>query len=286
MSTIIQTTKRQIEILSYILDSPGKYSPIDIEDQFKISKATTERALQQLRSWGIDVHSVRGKLRIDQPISVKRSIELLSIYISHAISESPYHKSLTLLYAQLKEKAFNIIITLSKAIDQSKAVRFTYTNPETSKAELRKIYPYGLSLLGKRWLLAGYLPDRQEMRHYSIENISDPTIIEETFKPKKDFSLAKFYEDVWGRWKEDKKYTVKIWFDPALQHLITTKVWHTNQKIQKQKDGSIIFEARVSGLYEIMNWVLPWGKYAKVLEPAKLVEMIKKHVDEIQFIYK
>lgn len=286
MPTIIQTTKRQVEILSSILSKPGEYSPVDLELQFNVSKATMERDLQQLRSWGIDVHSIRGKLHIDKPIPVKRSVELLSLYVSLSASESPYHKSLTLLYTQLKEEAFNIFVTLSRAIERSKAVRFTYVNPETSKEQLRKIYPYGISLLGKRWVLAGYLPDRKEMRHFSMENISAPTMLNETFKPKGDFSLAKFYEDVWGRWKDEKEYAVKIWFDPTLQHLMTTKVWHTHQKIRKQKDGSIIFEARVSGLYEIMNWVLPWGKYARVLEPAALVDMIKKHIEEMTSVYR
>ena len=45
MPNIIQTTKRQIEILSLIQEYPGKYSVIDLEDKLNIGKATVERDL-------------------------------------------------------------------------------------------------------------------------------------------------------------------------------------------------------------------------------------------------
>jgi predicted DNA-binding transcriptional regulator YafY len=47
------------------------------------------------------------------------------------------------------------------------------------------------------------------------------------------------------------------------------------QKIREQKDGSVIFEAEVSGTDEVKFWVMSWGSMALVLEPASLREEIR-----------
>jgi predicted DNA-binding transcriptional regulator YafY len=41
-----------------------------------------------------------------------------------------------------------------------------------------------------------------------------------------------------------------------------------------QKDGSIVFEARVAGTDEIKFWVLSWGSKAQVLSPVSLRDEI------------
>jgi predicted DNA-binding transcriptional regulator YafY len=281
MPNIIQTTKRQIEILSLIQEYPGKYSVIDLEDKLNIGKATVERDLQQLRSWGVAVHSVRGKLQLEQVIPERKFVELLSMYIAFSSSQSIFHKSLVLAFKRLKENTLSTFVKLNRAIENNLALKFTYTNVEANRLEKRSINPYGITLLGKRWLLLGYDDKAKQLRHYLIENISELELTDKKFKPDKDFDIAKYYENVWGRWHHEKMYNVKIWFDPKVTNVILNRYWHTNQKVRKQKDGSVIFEAKVSGLYEITNWILPWGKLARVIGPKELKDRVNKIALEI-----
>ena len=52
------------------------------------------------------------------------------------------------------------------------------------------------------------------------------------------------------------------------------KIWHHTQKIEPQKDGSIIFSAEVAGAEEVKHWVMSWGINAEVIEPKFLREEI------------
>ena len=48
-----------------------------------------------------------------------------------------------------------------------------------------------------------------------------------------------------------------------------------SQKTKRNDDGSLELTFRVAGLDEIKRWVLSFGPEVRVLEPAKLKEMIR-----------
>ncbi len=281
MANIIKTTKRQIEILTLVLQNPNMYNIMDIEGLFSIKRATVERDMLQIRSWGIDLHSIRGNFCVVTPVTPQKYVELLSMYIAFSSSQSVFHKSLALIHKSLKDKSLSTFIIINKAIDESIVMQFTYYNLQSNKKEQRTINPYGLTLIGKRWLLLGYVNEYKQIRHYLVENISDPVLLNKHFRLDRKFDLAKYYENTWGRWHSEKTQNVKIWFDKSVAHIVENRYWHVNQKVKKQKDGSVIFEANVSGLNEITNWILPWGKLAKVIEPEELSKRVKKIAEEI-----
>ena len=68
---------------------------------------------------------------------------------------------------------------------------------------------------------------------------------------------------------------IKVWFDKDIAGYISEKVWHSSQRIHEQIDGSVIFEAEVSGTDEVKFWVMSWGSKALVLEPEFLREEIR-----------
>jgi hypothetical protein len=55
-----------------------------------------------------------------------------------------------------------------------------------------------------------------------------------------------------------KPQNVKIRFAAEVAGYISEKIWHKTQKIKPQKDGSLIFEARVAGTDEIKFWLMSW----------------------------
>jgi predicted DNA-binding transcriptional regulator YafY len=66
------------------------------------------------------------------------------------------------------------------------------------------------------------------------------------------------------------------------------RIWHHTQKIEPQKDGSVIFSAEVAGVEEVKHWVLSWGKNAEVIAPdflryeitSELRATLKKYLDK------
>ena len=58
------------------------------------------------------------------------------------------------------------------------------------------------------------------------------------------------------------------------------RIWHHSQKIEPQKDGSIVFSAEVAGTEEVKHWVLSYGNKAEVLQPQYLREEIANELIE------
>ncbi len=274
MANIINATKRQIEILSLILQEPNTHSIADIEVRFKISNATAERDVLQLRSWGIAIHSKRGKLQLEKSFSLQQQRDALAMYVAFSSPKSVLQKSLSLLCEQMQENALPAFVTITKAIDARNVLKFSHYNVLDDKTETRTLNPYGITLLGQRWVVVGFAIEHKELRHYAIENMSNIKLLEQQFKPDKQFDLAKYYENVFGVWHYNKIFDVKIQFEKSVAHIIQNRKWHTNQKVKLQKDGSVIMEATVTSLHEIASWIMPWGKLANVIEPEVLKEKI------------
>ncbi|MBS4028290.1 MAG: WYL domain-containing transcriptional regulator [Ignavibacteriales bacterium] len=274
MANIITATKRQVEILSLITQEPNKHSIVDIEARFNISNATAERDLLQLRSWGIAIHSIRGKLQLEKPLSLSQYRDALAMYVAFSSPKSVLQKSLTLLCEQMEENALPAFVTITKAIESRRVLKFSHYNIWEDKKETRTLNPYGISLLGQRWVVVGYANEHSELRHYAIESMTKIKLLEQTFTLSPQFNVAKYYENVFGVWHYKKTFDVKIQFDKSVAHIIQNRRWHTNQILKPQNDGSLIMEATVTSLHEMASWIMPWGKLAKVIEPKELKEKI------------
>jgi predicted DNA-binding transcriptional regulator YafY len=95
----------------------------------------------------------------------------------------------------------------------------------------------------------------------------------ETFEVPKDFDLEEFLGSSFGVYQGEPT-TVRIRFSQEVAGYIREKIWHDNQKLDPQEDGSLLFEAVVTGTEESKYWILGWRSHAQVLEPESLKEEI------------
>jgi predicted DNA-binding transcriptional regulator YafY len=51
------------------------------------------------------------------------------------------------------------------------------------------------------------------------------------------------------------------------------------------EDGSLEFRAKVSGLSEIVWWILGYGDQAEVLQPAKLRRLVAQRAENLVALY-
>jgi predicted DNA-binding transcriptional regulator YafY len=74
---------------------------------------------------------------------------------------------------------------------------------------------------------------------------------------------------------------VKIWFSASQARYIRERQWAQEQKITKQKDGSIVLWMKTSGWYDVKKWVLSFGAEACLLEPKHLQDKIRNEVEKM-----
>lgn len=114
---------------------------------------------------------------------------------------------------------------------------------------------------------------RRDIRVFALDRIRTLTVTDEPFEMPEDFRAEDFMRTSFGVFN-GKPQRVRIRFAADVAGYIREKNWHASQKILPQKDGSILFEARVAGTDEIKFWVLSWGAKAQVLLPKSLRDEI------------
>jgi predicted DNA-binding transcriptional regulator YafY len=72
---------------------------------------------------------------------------------------------------------------------------------------------------------------------------------------------------------------------PPTSDYIAERVWHTEQKITRLEDKSIILEMPANSLSEMKKFVLSYGAKVKVLEPGELVEETTKEIMSLYKVY-
>ena len=96
----------------------------------------------------------------------------------------------------------------------------------------------------------------------------------ETITETRDFNIDDFMKSSFGVFHGEPVY-IEIRFAADIADYIKEKVWHETQRIEPQRDGSIIFSAQVAGTEEIKFWILKWGAKARVLAPESLRDEIR-----------
>ena len=99
----------------------------------------------------------------------------------------------------------------------------------------------------------------------------------ERFEPPEDFSIERYFENSWGVYK-GKLTKFKVKFTGQAAVIVKTSKHQPYEEIKEQPDGSIIYEATVSGREEFIRWVLGFGPEAELLEPLSARQEIKRIV--------
>lgn len=147
------------------------------------------------------------------------------------------------------------------------------------------VRPYRLTFIGRGWYIVGYSELHNQVRSFKLDRISSIRLTGESFEPDPDFDLARHFGNAWQMIRDGQEHDVRIRFSPRVAGNVEEVLWHHTQQTRRQPDGSLIFEARVDGLREILWWVLGYGKEAVVEQPLELRTMIREHVQEMSREY-
>jgi len=316
---------RQWKIIQSLISSRLGKSVSDLSENLDCHTRTVYRDLEALQAAGFPVYTniVGGKSMWSFLETARHSIpipfsltELMALYFSRgmmgALKDTVFYDSLESLFAKIKttltpayidyleqiEKSLavrakpykqygklrGIIGTVSEAAIQKKVVEIVYYTMSRKRETRRKVAPYKIWFFDGTFYLIGNCGLRHDVRIFALDRIKTIQHTDETFEMPDDFNIDDFMKSSFGVF-HGEPVLVRIWFAADIAEYIREKTWHETQKIETQKDGSIIFEAEVAGTKEIEFWVLKWGAKAKVLAPESLRDEIRSEVEAMREIY-
>jgi len=135
-------------------------------------------------------------------------------------------------------------------------------------------YPYCLFFNQRAWYTIGYHCRRGALRCLKLNRFTAVRVAQTSFEVPKSFSLKSYLGNAWRMIPGDRDYSVELYFDAAFAPTIADTQWHETQQIERLDDGAILFRCQVSGLDEIVWWVLSMGPHCVVRKPRELADRV------------
>ena len=306
---------RQWKIIQTLISSRMGKSAADIARDLKCHPRTVFRDLDALQSAGFPMYTERidGKSLWSLLDTVKHHFpipfnltELMALHFSRDVLKvlegTIFYDSLESLFQKVRttlppesrkyleqismslgsrprpykqyEKFKEIIHQVNEAVIQRKVIDIVYYTMSRRRMTKRKVAPYQVWFYDGSFYLIGQCSLANEIRIFALDRIKMLHITDETFDIPSDFDFDALMNKSFGVF-QGPAVKIKVWFDKEIAGYISEKVWHSSQRIHEQIDGSVIFEAEVSGTDEVKFWVMSWGSKALVLEPESLREEIR-----------
>lgn len=280
----------------------------DIADRVAMSVRTVYRDLKALDEelqmpvwaedgvWGIDESKVflpPLKLTLSEAMAVVLSARLMVRYADKydpdlAAAFEKLEKGLPAPLAEHVERtldglskaprdpAFNTNVRLlTRAWAERRVVTIDYEPAHREAGAARRqatVRPYLLepSLQTHALYLIGFDEAKAAVRTFKIERIRTAALTPRTFEPPDPAATTSALRAAWDIIADQEPVKVQLRFSPTVAGRVQEATWHPTQKIEDEADGSMRWEATVSGTIEIRLWILSWGDDVEVLAPAAL----------------
>ena len=175
-----------------------------------------------------------------------------------------------------RDAAFNANVRLlTKAWAERRVVTIDYEPAHREAGAARRqatVRPYLLepSLQTHALYLIGFDEAKAAIRTFKIERIRTAVLTPRTFEPPDPAATTSALRAAWDIIADQEPVKVQLRFSPTVAGRVQEATWHPTQKVEDEVDGSLHWEATVSGTIEIRLWILSWGDDVEVLAPATL----------------
>jgi len=176
------------------------------------------------------------------------------------------------------------------ALRRSKRIEFDYVRLyDGTDSRQRQLEPYGLVCRQGTWYVVGRDVDKGEKRVFRIDQIVRLSVVENsTYSVPAGFSMQEAYGNAWGVWTEagaGQLEQVVIRVDAGMAAKFRTTRYHDSQQLVSNADGSTEILFNVTGVEEMVPWLITWGKTIEVLQPDWLRGAVAATARDIAAVY-
>lgn len=193
--------------------------------------------------------------------------------------------SLRLVGGNLREQPEQIemLRSLRRAVLERRRVRFHYhtrhARPGEVAEQMRKADPYGLVYLGESWYLVAYCHLRLARRFFRLERLNALELLDVTFERPVDFDMGPDTFDVTDR------RTIRAVFAPEIMRWVREARSFYAVAEEETSEGLLVtFLVRQEE--ELVQWLLGWGRHARVIEPESLRQHLADEAEAIARHYR
>jgi predicted DNA-binding transcriptional regulator YafY len=288
----------------------------ELAEIFDVSVRTIYRDLEAINQAGIPIVTMQGAgggvgimdsyridrniLRDDEIVAILRALKGLTttlldestkVTIDKIASLAPKYK-----VAALREKTSRVVIDFSgwgrdnderqklsivkRCLDELSALSCCYTaaNGQDTK---RIIEPVQLYFKARNWYVYAYCRLRQQYRFFKVSRMQELVPLKQTFAPHPPFAETETKDWEEGQAAQMVKLVLK--FAPEARGRIIE--WFPEESIKQAEDCSYVTVAYPEDEW-VYNYILGFGPYVEVIEPAHMRRIIKERAAAVAAMYK
>jgi predicted DNA-binding transcriptional regulator YafY len=164
------------------------------------------------------------------------------------------------------------LATMQLAIRERLVAHIRYHSYSQDETTEREVEPHGLYYFNGAWYVRGYCRLRQEMRDFRLGRIETIHLTEDAFELREIPVSAPA-----GTW-----ITARVRFDGNVVRWVHERQHYGFREERAVPGGDdVVMTYEVSGVVELVPWLLQWGAAAVPLEPAELRDAIRREAGRI-----
>ena len=202
----------------------------------------------------------------------------------HVSSMRHKRKPVILLEKNDDLRGLKYIEPLYKAIIAKTPVKIIYKSFKSRDMQKFIFSPYFLKEFRNRWFVYGWKKGAGMIFNLALDRIHEMGAASgEEYQENTVIDPDTFFDNLIGVTKNinDKAHKVRFWAAPGQVPYIETKPLHKSQfVVQRNEDGSAIFQMEVVLNYELEKDLLGFGEGVRVLSPRLLVHNMSKRLTQ------
>lgn len=157
-------------------------------------------------------------------------------------------------------------------------VSFLYVSGREAAPSPRLVEPYGVLSGPRRYLVGGPTDAPGTVRKYRLDKIQGLKATGIRFERPAGFDLHAYAARGFGAFVSDHEHGEVVWrFSPEAAERAREWVFHPDQQIRDEEDGSLLVSFHASGHVEMCWHLYAWGDKVEVLAPDALRRLVADH---------
>ena len=220
-----------------------------------------------------------GRLAEETGLRDLPEIKQLEMRLSSMVGQEYAHlsDSIHCEWVEVEYPDPDIFDTIIEAIVKKRQLTISYRSPAKENTS-RTVEPLKLINYQGRWYLSAWCLLRGGHRTFHVARIISAELNESS--PSTHDLTDRELGRSFGIFKGPPRYTAEILFTGTAAELVKHQVWHKDQEILEEVNGTIL-KIPVHDDREIVMKVLQYGDQAKVISPDKLASKIYAEVLKI-----
>ena len=161
-----------------------------------------------------------------------------------------------------------LLALVHEAVAASRVIEFRYGARSTGRQSRQRVQPYGL-LYGNQAFLVARTDWSDEPRLWRLANMSDARMTDEAFERDPEFDLQRYAKRSFGTF-QDRPVKVVLRFDARSAPDASAFLFHPEQVIAENRDGSLTVRFKAGGIEEMCWHLFTRGEGVTIEKPARL----------------